>query len=197
MLYPIFLDLKNATCLVVGGGAVAERKLKRLIDVGAHIRLVAPTHTLLIADLIKNHIVDYQQKEYDITDLDACKLVFAATNQREVNHQIYLDAQSKNIWCNMADEQETGGFIVPSVVDRGLLQLAVTTSGSSPWLSKEVKNYLETLLKKNIDKDLEIIKQTREKALKIAEETGKDKNQLLEEMLRPLIEDGMKRFLNF
>ena len=195
MLYPIFLDLNRATCLIVGGGTVAERKLKKLIEAGARVRLVAPTYTSFIADQVQNQVIEYHQREYNSTDLAGCKLVFATTNQREVNHQVYLDAQKENIWCNMADEQEQGGFIVPAVVDRGLLQLAISSSGASPWLTKEVKNYLESLFKKDIEQELEQIRQTRQEALRIAVETGKDKKQLLEEMLRPLIEKGINRFL--
>lgn len=195
MYYPIFLPLKNTTCLIVGGGAVAEHKLKKLLEAGASVKLVAPSCTAFIEDLAQKQGIEYHPREYQTQDIEACKLVFAASNLRAVNHQVYLDAQNANIWCNVADEQEDGSFILPAVVNRGLLQLAISSSGASPWLTKEVKNYLESLFKKDIEEKLEQIKQTRQEALRIAAETGKDKKQLLEEMLRPLIEKGISRFL--
>ncbi|XEC93203.1 bifunctional precorrin-2 dehydrogenase/sirohydrochlorin ferrochelatase [Paenibacillus tarimensis] len=141
--YPVMMNLEGALCAVVGGGTVAARKVEGLIQAGARVVVVSPeisTELRLLADVGSITVVD---REYQEQDIFQARLVFAATNRREVNERVAEDAASLGIPVNVADRSETGTFILPSTVRRGGLVLAVTTSGASPALAGKIKRELE------------------------------------------------------
>ena len=127
--YPIFLDLRSKPVLVVGGGTVATRKVKGLLESNALITVVAPA---ISSELRVLSQVTLTEREYESTDCRGCALVFAATDKRDVNAQIARDAASLGIPANIADAPEECGFIVPARISEGGIQIAVSTGGTDP-----------------------------------------------------------------
>ncbi len=140
--YPIFLDVKNKACLVVGGGKVGARKAATLAKCGAIVKVVSDHFSVGFNDL-KITGIDLAKKKYEKKDIKGMFLVFAATNNADLNRQIKKDATVLNILCNVADAPKNSDFILPSLVDRGDLVLAVSTSGSSPAMAKRIRKDLE------------------------------------------------------
>ena len=128
--------------LVVGAGKVALRKTKGLVEAGARVTVVAPEWEHDFEDLP----VRLLQRRFRASDLAGCVLVFAATDDRLTNHRIGVAAKGKGIFANIADSAEECGFIVPARVNRGTLQVAVSTGGESPRLSAELRKKLEDVL---------------------------------------------------
>ncbi|MCX6346100.1 MAG: bifunctional precorrin-2 dehydrogenase/sirohydrochlorin ferrochelatase [Armatimonadetes bacterium] len=140
--YPIIIDLTDKPCLVIGGGGIAYRKAQALVDAGSRVKLISPEVDKRI-EALKNVIV--VRRVYQPGDLDGYALVFAATGNREVNSIIAHEAAEKGIPINVVDDPELCSFIVPAILRRGDLMIAVTTSGKGPALSKKIKNQLENI----------------------------------------------------
>ncbi|MDB5052495.1 MAG: siroheme synthase [Bacilli bacterium] len=141
--YPMWVDLSARNCVVVGGGLVAERKIASLLAAKAFVRVVSPEVTEIIADWIHQSAVTGVRKNYESGDGDEAFLVIAATNSAVVNEQIYQDCLASGQLINRVDHPEKGNFIVPAIVHRGKLAIAVSTSGASPALAAEICNKLE------------------------------------------------------
>lgn len=141
--YPIFLDVKNRRCLVAGGGAVGTRKAFGLARAGARVTVVSLDFSIELLNTPLDTIT-LNKKEFQDSDLDGMSLVFAATDNMQLNNGIRKAAQRKNILCNIADGRDKGDFILPAVVDRGDLLFAVSTCGASPALSRRLRMELET-----------------------------------------------------
>ena len=139
--YPIMLRLEGELCLVVGGGPVAERRTRGLLDAGARVRLVAPAVTEGLKRLADEGYITWNRREYREEDLDGVRLCFAAAD-RATNLRVSGDAKRRGIPVNAADDREAGSFAVPAVVRRGRLVLAVTASGASPALAGRVAREL-------------------------------------------------------
>jgi len=141
--YPVVLQLKGKRCVVFGGGGIAQRKLKGLLEAGADdVWVVSPSFTKAIESLIAEGKIRSWQREYREDDLLGAWLVFAATNDNRVNAAIAADGKRLGILVNAADESSNSSFISPSIVRRGDLLLAVTASGASPALSQRIKQEL-------------------------------------------------------
>ena len=140
--YPIFLDIKDKNCLVVGGGPVGARKASTLEKCGANVTVVSDWFSAGFDDL-KTSAICLEKKEYEKKDVKGMFLVFAATNNADLNQQIKADASTLNVLCNVSDATDNSDFLLPSTVDRGDLILAVSTSGSSPAMAKKIRQDLE------------------------------------------------------
>ncbi len=140
--YPVYLDLRDRQCMVVGGGSVAERKTISLLEAGADVTIVSPDLTPKLLDLSQSGKIDHIQKAFEEQDLSGEFLVIAATNSPEVNVRIARACKSRHVLVNVAVPPEESSFIVPSVVERGELLIAVSTSGVSPALSKKIRQEL-------------------------------------------------------
>ncbi len=141
--YPVFLDLAERPCLVVGGGVVAERKAVGLFDAGADLTVVSPGLTPHLEDLVRRHKISHRQKRFEESDLAGFFLAIAATNDPAVNTAVARACRSRGILANVAAPPDESSFIVPSVVEQGDLLIAVSTCGSSPALSRKVRQELE------------------------------------------------------
>jgi len=139
--YPIMLRLEGERCLVVGGGPVAERRTRGLLDAGAAVRVVAPAATEGLERLASEGYITWVRREYRDEDLDGVRLCFAAAD-RKVNHRVAEEAMRRGILVNAADDREAGSFAAPAVVRRGRLVLAVTASGASPALAGRIAREL-------------------------------------------------------
>ena len=138
-----FLDLRGRKALVVGGGNVAARKVTALGGTGARICVVAPEVSPSLARAAAKDGVIIEKREYRRSDLRGAWLVVAATDSREVNRAVARDAREARVFCNVVDSPALCSFQVPSVVKRGLLQVAVSTGGASPALARDLRVQLE------------------------------------------------------
>ena len=141
--YPVYLDIQNRKCLVVGGGSVGTRKVMTLMDCGASVTVVSPDFTTQLFQLADTRAIKLKKRPYRSSDIDGMFLVIGATNNEELNRQISEDAQRLNKLCNIADRPEACNFILPSFINRGDLIIAISTSGKSPALSKKLRKDLE------------------------------------------------------
>jgi len=140
--YPVFLDLKDRPVLVVGAGKVALRKTRGLLEAGARVTVVAPECEPDFEELP----VRLVRRRFRASDLAGAFLVFAATDDRLTNHRIGIAAKGRSLFANIADSAEECGFIVPARVNRGDVQIAVSTGGENPRLSAELRKKLEEVL---------------------------------------------------
>ena len=139
--YPIFLDLRSKPVLVVGGGKVALRKVKRLIEAEARVTIVSP----IVADELRGHQVTLIERKYAPGDCIGYALIFAATDGRDVNAQIARDAAALGIPANVADSPEECGFLVPAQFSESGVQVAVSTYGVNPRRAVAIRDRIRQL----------------------------------------------------
>ncbi|HEY3376621.1 MAG TPA: bifunctional precorrin-2 dehydrogenase/sirohydrochlorin ferrochelatase [Armatimonadota bacterium] len=135
--FPVLLDLRGRRCVVIGGGEVARRKVAALCAAQADVTVVAP-HVVAMpagATVIRRAFLP--------TDLDDAMLVIAATDSAAVNAQIAAEAECRGIWVNVVDDPARCSLIMPAVVQRGALRIAISTAGASPTLARQLKDELE------------------------------------------------------
>ncbi len=140
---PLFLDVKNKPCLIVGGGVIATRKVILLTHAQARITIVAPKISSQLQGKVDEGIISWQQKTFASEDLQGYQLVFAATDDREVNVEISILCREQGILVNAADDTKNCDFILPSIIDRSPVQIAVSTGGASPVLARMLRTKLE------------------------------------------------------
>ncbi|MDD4965051.1 MAG: siroheme synthase CysG [Gallionella sp.] len=143
---PIFADVKNRLCLVVGGGEVAKRKAGVLLEAGAKVRVVAPD---IAAELRNDVRVMPILARFEAVHLDDVMLVIAATNDRQVNQQVSELARARHILVNVVDDPELCSFIMPAILDRSPLMVAFSSGGASPVLTRMMRGKLETVIPQN------------------------------------------------
>ena len=145
-LYPALLDLRDARVLVVGGGAVATRKVRSLVEVGARPEIVAPRLTAELEALAGEAGLPWRARGYESGDLAGCRLAFAATDRPEVNAAVARDAREAGVWVNVADHPDGSSFHVPATVREGEITLALSTGGASPLLARRLRERLEAVV---------------------------------------------------
>ncbi len=141
--YPLFLDVARRACLVVGGGAVGTRKVDTLLGCGAAVTVVSPDTTPRIDALAAEGAIALERRPYRPEDLQEKFLVIGATDDEALNRRISADAAKINLLCNIADQPALCNFILPAIVERGDLVIAVSTSGKSPAFAKRIRRDLE------------------------------------------------------
>ncbi len=151
--------------MVVGGGSVAERKTISLLEAGADVTIVSPDLTPKLLDLSQSGKIDHIKKTFEEKDLSGEFIVIAATNSPEVNVRIARACKSRHVLVNVAVPPEESSFIVPSVVDRGELLIAVSTSGVSPALAKKIRRELEARYGPEYDAFLNVLAAVRVRIL--------------------------------
>jgi precorrin-2 dehydrogenase / sirohydrochlorin ferrochelatase len=133
------MSLSGRRCVVVGGGAVASRKVGKLVHAAAEVVVVSPEVLPELAGMG----VEIQDRPYEYGDLEGANLAFAATGSRQVNAAVTREAKERGVPINVADSPAEGDFAVPSTLRRGGLQVAVSTGGASPMLARRIRNELE------------------------------------------------------
>ena len=144
--FPLFLDLKDKPVLLVGGGEVAARKYSLLVEAGASITVVAPRLGIELTEGLARGALTHQAREFFVSDIDGVWLVVAATDDRAVNAAVATAAHAARIPCNVVDDRELSSVIMPAIIDRSPVQIAVSTGGASPVLARLIRERLETLL---------------------------------------------------
>jgi precorrin-2 dehydrogenase/sirohydrochlorin ferrochelatase len=157
VFYPLFLDLQGRPVLVVGGGVVAERKAESLLAAGAVVHLVAPDVTPSLATLT----IRIQQRKFVEADLDGMVLVISATDDRAAQEQIAAAARARNIPINTVDQPDLCDFIVPAIVRKGDVVLAISTSGRSPALAAALRARLERVITEDVARAARILGEVR------------------------------------
>lgn len=142
-LYPIHLDVRGATVVVFGGGSVASRRVRRLLEAGARIRLVAPKIVDSLRERVNNGEVDWVTARADATHLEGARLAFAATDDGAVNAAVESWCRDAGVWINRADEVAAGAFHVPEVRRYGRVTVSVGTSGAAPALAVALADRVE------------------------------------------------------
>lgn len=141
--FPINLDIANRRCVVVGGGKVAERKVKSLLKCNGEVVVISPELTEKLAALHSRNSISWQNRNYIMGDLDGAFMVIAATDDEDTQAQVFTDAQEKNLLVNVADVPERCNFILPATVRRKNLAVSVSTGGKSPALARLLREKLE------------------------------------------------------
>jgi precorrin-2 dehydrogenase/sirohydrochlorin ferrochelatase len=142
-LLPIFVKLRDRLVVVVGGGAIAQGKTEGLFAAEARVRVIAPEITPAIAQWVADGKVEWKAKTFAPADLDGAYLVIAATSAAGVNESVFAEADARGILCNAVDDIEHCHFYYGSVVQRGDLQIAISTNGKSPALAQRLRLQLE------------------------------------------------------
>jgi len=139
----MFLKLSARPCLVVGAGAVAESKIASLLEADGQVRVVAPEATKQVRSWSQSNTIEWRQRAFEPGDLDGMFLVVAATSSTELHERIFAEATRRGVLCNIVDVPALCDFYYPSVVQRGALQIAISTAGLSPALAQRLRKQLE------------------------------------------------------
>jgi precorrin-2 dehydrogenase len=198
--YPIFLSLVGRRCLVVGGGQVAERKAEGLLRAGAAVTVVSPRLTERLHRLAEEKTLSHVAREYRAGDLAGYQLAFAVTDDPQTNKRVYDEAQESGIWINTADDPAHCDFILPSVLRRGELQVAVATGGASPALARAIREELERYFTEDYAILSEIVaevrRELRERGVAASAETwGRALNGGLRRLIQEKDIEGAKCYL--
>ena len=140
--YPVFLNLNGRNCVVIGGGRIAEGKVLKLLDSGAKIVVISPDTTQGLRGIVERGDIELKPRRYQAGDLDGAFLVIAATNDRDVNQEIFEEAEGLGVLLNAVDDPARCSFIAPSIVERGPVTLAISTGGASPALARKLRETL-------------------------------------------------------
>ncbi|HLA50967.1 MAG TPA: bifunctional precorrin-2 dehydrogenase/sirohydrochlorin ferrochelatase, partial [Thermodesulfobacteriota bacterium] len=186
--YPIFLDIKDKPCVVIGGGNVAERKVISLLDAGARVVVISPVLTPALKKLAREKTINYCPKSYEEGDLKGFFLAYSATDNSSVNRKVFNEAKREGILLNVVDVPKLCNFIVPSVVDRGDLLIAISTSGKSPAMAKKIRQRLEKEFGREYAIFLNIMGKVRAKLLTRSKESDTNKRMFEKLVNSPLLE---------
>jgi precorrin-2 dehydrogenase/sirohydrochlorin ferrochelatase len=163
--YPVCLDIAGKRCVVVGGGDVAERKIIRLLDCGAAVSVVAKRITATLADLAEKGRLIHADDNYDPRYLAGAFLVIGATDREEVNDRIAADCRSRGVIVNIVDDPGRCDFILPSLINRGSLSIAVSTDGKSPALARKLREELSARFGPEYEDYLELLGWLRQRII--------------------------------
>ena len=161
-LFPAFVNLKDKRVLIVGGGPVAERKAKVLLEFTRNITIISPRITGGLLALVSEGLIKHKKRRFIAKDLKGIDVVVVAVDNIELQKRIFKMAEKYGILCNSVDSPRFCNFIFPSVITRGDLVIGISTSGSVPALSKRVREMIEAVLPENIEEALEELKKLRE-----------------------------------
>lgn len=162
-LYHISLKLKDKQCLVIGGGAVAERKVEALLECGAKITVVSPDLAQRLSKRAARGELLYKRRRFIPEDLDGMFLVIAATDDNKLNESIAEMCKKRGILVNVVDNPEISTFFVPATIRRGPVCVSISTGGISPLLAKRIREYLEPRLTPELEELAAVLNGVREK----------------------------------
>jgi len=189
-LYPINLNIENSLCLVVGGGAVAFRKIRGLLQVDAKVRVISPELIPDLRLLADNGTVEWFERPFVEGDLDAVSLVFAATNNRKVQLLVKEEARKNRVLLNSADAPVESDFHVPAHFRRGPMIVTVSTGGGSPALAKKIRKQLENEIVPEYQGVVELMGMIREGVISL-----NDDQAVSGEIFRSLLEGDLVEYV--
>jgi len=191
--YPVYLDLRDRPVVVIGGGTVALGKVKGLLEAGARVTVVSPELHPELAALARDGRVRHLPREYRPGDLEGYVLAFVATDDRAVNAQVAREGKERRVWVNAVDDPPNCDFIMPAVVRKGNITIAISTGGGSPAAARKLREELERLLGDEYALMLEVASEVRQelrsRGLMVDPETW---NRALDETLLSLLRQGRR-----
>lgn len=141
--YPMFLNIDGRRCIVVGGGKVALRKVRALLEYGANTEVISPDLCSQLVELVEQGQIRTLRRCYQPGDLKKALIAIVATDDSDINQQVVKEARREGVLVNVADDLENSDFIVPSYTHRGGITIAVSTAGKSPALARKIRTRLE------------------------------------------------------
>jgi precorrin-2 dehydrogenase/sirohydrochlorin ferrochelatase len=182
--YPMMLNLTGKRVVVIGGGTVAARKIKTLLEAKAEITVVSPELHDTIIEELPHPLLTWKQKHFEPEDLIHAFLIIAATNYTAVNLDVYEKTNNQQL-INVVDQPDLSNFIVPASIRRGKLTLAVSTSGAMPGLARKIKQKLATEYDEIYEDYLNFLEISRQQVLQEITDITK-RRQLLQSLLQPI-----------
>jgi precorrin-2 dehydrogenase/sirohydrochlorin ferrochelatase len=159
--YPAILMLDGRLGVVIGGGAVGERKVRTLLDAGARVKVITPQATPRLKQLAQNDDIELLERPYERGDLKGAAVVIASTDERDVNQAIYEEAIEEGVPVNVVDDPPHCTFIAPSIVRRGDLMIAISTGGTNPAMAVRIREKLEKEFGPEYEAYFELIKRLK------------------------------------
>jgi siroheme synthase-like protein len=144
--YPIYLDIEGRNVVIIGGGNVCARKAETMMNYGARVTIVSPDFTDEIEGWAREGCLALRRKRYETSDLDGANIVIASTDEQAVNEQIAADCRARRIPVNVVDVTPLCEFIVPAIIEKNGIQIAISTGGKSPALARTLKEDLHRLI---------------------------------------------------
>src|SRR5512145_1648472 len=141
--YPVYIQLREQPCIVIGGGKIAEGKVDGLLAAQANVTVISPDLTAHLCDLVEEKQITYLARAYQPGDLTGAFMVICATDQAEINHQVWEEASANRQLVNVVDDTPCCNFIAPSILRQGDLSIAISTSGRAPALAVRLKERLQ------------------------------------------------------
>ena len=160
--YPVYIEMRGQPCVVIGGGKIAEGKVDGLLAVQAQVTVVSPELTPHLQELVNQNQITHLPRAYQPGDLEGAFLVICATDQAEINHQVWQEATAKRQLVNVVDDTPRCNFIAPSILRKGDLTIAISTSGKAPALAVRLKEKLQRELGPEYERFLELAGELRE-----------------------------------
>lgn len=199
MVYPIFLRINGKKCVVIGGGKVGERKVKRLLKDKAKILVISKDFTNYLVKLNKIKKIELVQKSYKFGDIpDDTFLVFECTGQKDVAENIARECREKRKILNSASFPQLSDFFVPSSLSKGGIEIAISTYGKSSSISRATREKISKIFPKELSKKVKLVERMR-KIMKSKGKKTKEEDKLLLELSRMIFEKpelSYKEFLN-
>ena len=190
--YPTLLNIHGKLCVVIGGGVVALRKVRALLDCGAKVTVVSPTLYPGLAQLAEAGRISPIRREFKPGDLAGAVVAIAATDEREINQKVSDEARDRGVLVNVVDSSEQSDFIIPSFFRQGDLTIAVSTAGMSPALAKKIRTKLEGLFGEEFALVLSIIGDVRsalqQQGIRVAADAWQEALDL--DLLIGLVQEG-------
>ncbi len=172
-LYPVCLKLDGKKCLIVGGGKVAERKVKSIIAYGAKVYVVSPQLTEWMEKAAEEKKITVIRRNYTTTDLENAFLVVGATDNQLLNNRIAEECHERDILVNIVDDQNKGNFIVPAVLRQGSLIISIATNGKSPMLARRLREELAQVFGPEYGEFLELMSNLRDHVISTVPEESR------------------------
>ncbi|HJZ66100.1 MAG TPA: bifunctional precorrin-2 dehydrogenase/sirohydrochlorin ferrochelatase [Candidatus Acidoferrum sp.] len=190
-LFPMFVKLEGRQVVIVGGGEIAVGKLDGLLQAGAKVAVVSPAVNSQVSSLVKEGKIEWREKQFAPEDLEGAFLVIAATSVPSVNESVYRAADARGLLCNAVDDIENCHFYYGAVVQRGDLQIAISTNGKSPALAQRLRKELEAQFGSEYESWIEWLGAARE----VLRASGAAPAQTKEVLHNLASSEGFERFL--
>lgn len=180
--FPIFCDLTHRAVLLVGGGEVAFRKATLLLKANAKITLVSPELHDALAQLVKEGKIEWLAKVFKPCHLDGKWFVVAATDRSDINKMVFDAANERQIFCNAVDDKDNGSCIMPAIVDRGSVVVAISSGAKAPVLSRMLREKIEVILPPHLSQQADLAGRLRER-VKNQYDTMTEKRRFFERLM--------------